>query len=175
MPQNINLLPQSRTLNTQVALTATRLTRLTIVVFISFLIFGGLSIGFLFLGTNDLQKVQEQNDNLKLNIKSLQEAEQNLILVRDRVGKIKTIISERSFEDKLAKIQNLMKRLPVGQEPKTLEIDITRSRGSLNFETSESLANFLRVLIENDDYGQIELNTLQFDINGEYEVELVLV
>jgi len=153
MSVNINLLPQAGSLNTTIAKMGRRLTRMAVVCFIFFLVFGSLGVGYLFITSGDLTKINDQNNTYKSNIKSLQEAEQNLVLVRDRVAKVKTILNDVSFEEKLDKVQRMLDTLPSKSQPDA----------------------FLKGLISGDDWDFINLDTLELSGAGNYKIELELV
>ncbi|EKD62647.1 MAG: hypothetical protein ACD_52C00102G0004 [uncultured bacterium] len=175
MPSNINLLPQSGNVSTSILKASGRLVKATVVLFVAFLVFGSLGAVFLVVTNTELADKIAENDSYKANIKSLQEAEQNLVLVRDRVGKVKTIINQRDFEEKLAKIRTLIASLPVEAKPEALEINVAKSTIKLVFESSQELSVFIKFLVASSDYQLVNLNTLEFKGSGNIDLELELV
>ena len=148
---------------------------MAVVCFIFFLVFGSLGVGYLFITSGDLTKINDKNNTYKSNIKSLQEAEQNLVLVRDRVAKVKTILNDVSFEEKLDKVQRMLDTLPSKSQPDALEVNSTKSKILLKFDSLSGLSSFLKGLISGDDWDFINLDTLELSGAGNYKIELELV
>ena len=110
----INLLPTDLSPKGPVVRIAA-LVRSVAVISFSLLLITGLGISAFFI-VNSLQikNLNSANEELKGSIKSLEVTEQGLVLVRDRLGKVKQVLAQDSGADETAGLSEFITQVPSG-------------------------------------------------------------
>jgi len=95
MPGNINLLPKEPKKTKEVEKTTRLIGNATYFIAIILTIIGPLGGLTVYKFTRDLTKLKVENETLRSSIANLESTEQGLVLLKDRVGKIQTILGNR--------------------------------------------------------------------------------
>lgn len=170
--KRINLLPKELTISKSVQHVADKIKKVaygSIAVFVSILLVGG---GLYFYFNRNLQNLKEDQDRLKNNIQSLQKTEQQLIITKDRIAKVQTILGERDTENTFSKHKSIVDGLP-----STISLEsssINRSDSSLVFEArdSQQLVTFMTSLLARSETLSVVLRSLNFNPLRGYTVDL---
>lgn len=170
MATKINLLPQDLGAGKGALQASKLLNRVSIIAGAIFLVVGVLGIAYLFILQRQVSDQTSQNNQLEVNIRSLQATEQKLVLVKDRIDKIKTILAQKSAYTHSENIQKIMLGLPV--EVSLDEADITPSqvRFSVTSRTSLGMVTFLNNLTSTETYKQIVLKNFSFRPASGYSI-----
>ena len=163
MPGNINLLPKEPKKTKEVE-KATRLIK-NATYFIAMILtivgpLGGLSV---YKFTRDFTKLKVENETLRSSIANLESTEQGLVLLKDRVGKIQTILGNRQSIAIHAKQVEIIEALPDGLTLSETELKSDVSRVSLLATSSKALAGFLKDVSSNNHYLSLILSDLSFN------------
>lgn len=174
MANNINLLPTDFRVNKDIAHTAVLITRLAVVAGIILLIVGAAGGGiFLFIQTK-VKETETTSNNLKSQIQGLETTEQKFILVKDRVTKSQSILSQRGKFVEFANYLEFVKTLPSGTTFVDEELDSSVSKIILNVSNSADLATIIDLIGSSTNYVRASIESIDFDPSKGYELTLNL-
>lgn len=172
MANNINLLPTELKTGKDVIRTSRAVTRFTIIlggIFLTIAVIGGGIIFFLGTRASDGKQKEEQ---LKTQIQSLEQTEQQLVLMKDRIQKTQTIFEQRSTYQTLKNYDAIFAKLPPDALVTGLEIDNEVSTLTVNARNSDDLATILGFFKDKSLYNRVELESLNFNVFSGYEIVL---
>lgn len=146
-------------------------------VFIGFilLILASLAIaGYLVFMSVRIRASINSEEVLKKEISSFQQAEQSLFLIKDRIGKIKTVLGKESANSQVATLAEFLQTGP--GDLRILEIQITPQKVTLSliFPSSASFGGFYKLLIGSNLYPNILLKSFSFNPSIGYLVTFEL-
>lgn len=170
----INLLPPDLISNKGIFKQAKAIRSLTLVSIIVFLIFGLAVGGIILLGSAQLRSLTSQNNALKENIREREETEQKMVLLKDRIGKIKIAKNLESSKEELAGATTLLATITAPSVVSELTFDAKKVDLSLIFKTSSDLSAFLRGLANNQDFDSVILTSFGFNPSNGYILSLRL-
>ena len=170
MAANVNLLPKElapsesvnklgKVLNTFAA----GVTGLFIVLAVA----GGLTLYFFTARFNNLN--QEQTD-LKNSITNLQTSESQLILLKDRIGKIQTLLGSRVNEGLYTKQKEITNSLPSDMALERNEIGQGKSTIELVSNTSRSVTDLMSVILSKSDLSSLIMQEMTFNPYQGYKI-----
>lgn len=175
MAIKLNLLPQELAVNKKVASMAKVFRTLNIVALTLLLIFGvGLLVFFLFT-SSELRNIQADLSSLESQIRSQEVTEQKIVLLKDRLVKIKSINSIESSRKNLQVMTPVLASLPLDSSLGELSMDTQKIDASFTFRSPTSLSEFFRALSNFDDFSTISLNNFGFNPSAGYLVSLRFV
>lgn len=135
-----------------------------------FLIFGlGISIFFI-ISTITFNGLKSQTDSLKTQIKALQETEQQMVLLKDRIGKISTALGFPEAIKNLDAIDPFISNLSPSASLNQLEIDPQKIELSLQFRSTADTSAFVKSLSESKDFTSVILTSFGYDPTNGYTV-----
>lgn len=170
-PQKINLLPKEfikGKYNKNVSL----IKNLSYFVVFIFFLGNSIGLGANFYFNNNLKNINNNQSRLKNSIQGLEETEQRLILAKDRIQKIQTILTARTSEEKLNKHKMLIENMPSNVLLEAQNIDASRSSLELSSSNSRDLVNFMASILARDDFDSIVLENMSFNPFQGYKVRL---
>lgn len=167
----INLLPVEITPKGFSIRLATILRNVATVGFVILLI-AGVGIGAFFLITStEIRTSNTRQDQYKTTIKSLESTEQSLVLLKDRVGKVKTVLGLDTVSPEVQKAGAIISTFPPDVEAKEIQIsEITKFTVAVT-DTSE-LTKFLSSVIAANKFKKIDLKGFSFSPTGGYLINL---
>lgn len=146
MAININLLPPG------FGITGTlgkilKLTRMLGVIGLALFLFFALGISAFFISsTMTLNGLNSDNGSLKDQIKTLQSSEQQVVLLKDRIGKINTVLGLPDAIKTLNIIEPFISNLSASSSLSQLDIDPIKIDLSLQFSSTADTSAFIKSL-----------------------------
>ena len=154
----INLLPEEYNLKTGFNAVLKILKKLTLILTLLFIIFIIGSSAFLIVSSISLNSLVASNESLKSEIKSRETIETKLVLLKDRLSKIKMVTPQVALGKSLDDIEPVLAEASdatVGE----LSLDSEKTDTSLTFTSSASLSAFLQRLTTSSVFSSIVMNS----------------
>lgn len=174
MAINLNLLPQEYSVKSGLGAVIKVVWSLTIVLLVVFLVFVLGVSGFFFISSSDLNRVSANVDSLKNQVKAQETTEQRLVLLKDRLGKIKGVQSQSSLSKSLADIDSVLGTVSGGTVGE-LNVTSLKTDASVVFGSSQGLGDFFKNLISSDKFNSIIMTSFGFNPITGYLVSLKFV
>lgn len=159
----INLLPQELSVNKKTARVVKIIKNLNIIFLIIFIVSGAMLGVFFFLSSQKLARLQAEASEMETQIKSQQTVEQSVVLLKDRLVKIKTLDNSETAEEMLADIRPVIELLPTDAVVGELSIDSKEIDMGVSFPSSLSLGSFFSSLGRIDNFSKIRLANFSFN------------
>lgn len=166
----INLIPVDIAPKSSVAKIANFLKTASAVGLTIFILAGFGLTSFYLLNYFQLRGSLTRADNLKGAIASLQKTEADLVLVRDRLSKVKTVLSAESADQNLEAIATLFKQVPPGVTISDLNATTKKTEMSITAANSLALSQFMAQFISGGLFETINLKSFGFNPQGGYAV-----
>ncbi|HJY98867.1 MAG TPA: hypothetical protein VJ227_04080 [Patescibacteria group bacterium] len=175
MAIKINLLPTELKLSkgTAQALKVTRM--LGVIALAVFLVFGFLLGGFFVISSVELKNVNEANDSLKSQIRALQTSEAQMVVLKDRIAKIRAIEKLPSALDNFNNFEPILSDLPGTTEVSGLEIDSTEVETTMIFKTNADIKSFVERLTGTETFKSVDFDSFSFNPATGYTVSMTIV
>lgn len=169
---NINLLPPDLGPKASVLRLAAVLKKTIVGALTLFCFFSVLTIAYIVFLDIRIKKVGTENEVLKKSIKSLEQTEQKLFLVKDRLGIIKSLSGGQEkeagfggFERILTEGMSGVSLVQINALPGKIEV-------SGGFSLSRALGSFLEGILVNPDYKTVDLTSFSYNPVSGYSFEL---
>lgn len=170
----INLLPTQLAPKSSVVKLVKLIKRGVIVGFSLYVIAAVGSIAsFLFL-SNRLETQSLSEDTLKISIKALEETEQRLLLVQDRLGKAEVVLGKATTKEEVASLDSFVGELPEGIFFTKAKLFPDRYVVNISSQSSEDLATLFSDLSVKKNYKEAVLTSYSYSEEGGYSVVLEL-
>lgn len=172
---DINLLPEDVKPKPYLLKLSKTLNKFVVGGFILFSFLVVVSLGSFLILRNRTQASLDRQEDLKAQVNALEQTEQRLFLLKDRLGKIGTVLS---VNDAAEEVESLEQALNMSQGVGVFkDAEITKEKAIVTFSTdsSENLTRFLSLLIGSGEFKRIELASFGFSPSEGYELELGLV
>lgn len=130
-----------------------------------------LAFGYLFLISRQIADKTTSNEVLKQNIRSLENTEQKLILVKDRAQKIQTILAQKNATDNAINISKTLSGLSIPVILEDAEIDVNQTEFTVVSDSSLGMSSFL-TSIQASGYKEVTLKNFEFRPTGGYVMTL---
>lgn len=158
----INLLPKGlakESSSVKFAESAKKISQAGLILFIFFLIAG---IAYLFFLSSQVNSSNAVQDQLKVAIRSLEDTEQRVVLIKDRVEKSAFALSEPSASLSVVSFEAFSSNLPAGVN--LVETRITGEKTDASFLTrsSSDLVQLMAAITSSDFYERVELESFGF-------------
>lgn len=171
----INLVPEELKPKRAIIELANYLKRIVIIGFVAFFVTVVVSVGgFLIVRNQVLGSIKRQNE-LKISIEALEETEQKLVLVQDRLAKADKIFGMDSLDVETSVLENILLNIPQGVNFKKADLKSGVTEITLIADTSSSLAEFLASILATGAYRRIEMTGFSYTPDTRYAFGLVLV
>jgi len=170
----INLLPTDLSPKGPVIKLAKSLKNIAIVGFVVFVIsLASLIVFFLFISTR-LSSSATRQDQFKKSIKSLEQTEQRLVMVKDRLKYTKQVLGKANAADDLEQLKPLLLSLP--ESASINQVDIAKDKVELTILVTDSsgVSQSLATLMAANLYEKIVLLSFSFNPNTGYFINLEL-
>lgn len=168
----INLLPSEKIESKETQKTVSLLTRVAIAVGTIVIIEGLAGAGLLLFFNSKLQNAQQKHDLTISQISSLEITEQELVLVKDRLGKIQTVVSDRGNFTTIDKFNTVINTLPTNiASVERIEISPGISKLTLVSTNSDELKNLVEQMSNSSEFSSSLIKTLNFSQGKGFEVQ----
>lgn len=178
MKKQINLIPAEMAVSPKTV----KLQKIITKLFISLTIILLLSIVtlafFLIYYNSNLRTTLSENEVLKSRILTLEASEQKLVLAKDKLSKVKSIMSNDTIDkefDNFKKFQNILLETNVSSSSAYSESVIAPDKTEISIAIPDinSLSNLLGSISRLSDYNKIFLSSLGFNLKTGYLLSLV--
>lgn len=171
----INLLPDEFKPKKSVLAASKTLNRFAIGSLIIFLIIAGLGVASILLLNNRASAAKSEVEEVSAQVAALEQTEQQLILIKDRINKINTVRSSNlSLYDTVLVFNDFYSNIPSGLELKSVNIVSKQINTQILFGNSEDLARFLAQAVSADRYSIVKIENLVSEDDGRLNMSLVL-
>lgn len=170
MATAINLLPAELVPKGILTRVGNTLSSLVIAGFVVFFVFGLGEIALIIINSFQIGNLTNRQNQLRENIKSLEQTEQRLILVSDRVDKAKIIYEGESVGKAIDNLFKLILSFPGGVTLSAVETDSKKTSLSINSTDSTPLAQFMSGLVSGNFFENIRLSSFTFNPSTGYLV-----
>ncbi len=134
-----------------------------------------LAVSYTFYLTKKLDRLNQENASYKQSIVSLESTEQGLVLVKDRIQKIQTILDSQQNEALLNKQKIIVDFFDETTSVEDSSIVQGSSRLELKTTNSQSLANLITQIIESkNDFSKINISNITFSPFSGYSMNLII-
>ena len=159
----INLLPSQLVLKGKDKILIEGIKKFVFVGFILLIIGSLIVVGYLIFISLRIRSSISNEEFLKSEIDNLQETEQGLFLIKDRISKIKSIYAKQSADAQIALLTDFL--LSNQGDYRIIEIQIISERVDLgvSFPSSSSFGLFYKALISSEIYSQVVLKSFSFN------------
>lgn len=166
MAVNLNLLPQDFQISKSTGSAIKAMKALGVILTVVFIIFC-LGLGAFFIYSKlSLSKVQSSVDDLKIQVKALEKSEQQLILLKDRLGKIGIV---RSSSGALSNINNMDSLKTNVSEISSIDeasINADKMNLTLTIKSNEDLGFFIENLKNTTAFSTVNLSSFTYSPKG---------
>ena len=163
MAVNLNLIPEDFAIKGGVGKTLVLVKQLNVILLALFIIVVlGIS-SYFFISSMELRRITLDVDMLKQRIAAEQTIEAQMVLLKDRLGKIKMTQKVASAQNSLNLIDPVVSAISAGSTLGELSVDSNKSDASVVFDSSESLGEFFRLLVSSTTFSSIILNSFGFN------------
>lgn len=170
----INLLPEELSTSKTVVKAAGFIKKMLVPAVAVYLISVVVMIAVIFILNGDSKKLAARQDVLISSIKSLEKTERSILLLQERLSKIKILlVNESSKDGSMTNIQDLLTQ--------SQDIDITAIKwipGNMDLtatlSTSDQIEQFFKQLIESPFVKEINMKSFSFSPAVGYNLNLVL-
>lgn len=171
---DINLLPQElkpRTYAINLSKTLRKVALYFLVVFLIIL----MLLGATYIALNIRQgSVLKSQQALETQVKNLQETEQKLILIQDRLRKIDTILGSQNNAPGIDSVDTIIKNLPENVVVRNVEINGGAATVGIVTDSSDNLSRFFSVL-SNLQFSQVLLASFLYDQELGYRIGVQVI
>jgi Tfp pilus assembly protein PilO len=170
MAVKLNLLPSDYTITGPLA-TLIKVVRPLNVTLLAIFLAAALGMtGFLIFSSVSLNNLNSTNNSLKSQIQSQQAAQQQVVLLKDRLGKIKRVIAMPSASKSLSNINPLLDSVGETSAITGLDIDLQKTKLSIDFKSNSELTNFVNGLSSQNNFSAILIDSFSYSPVTGYSV-----
>jgi len=134
----------------------------------------GTVVGTMFYLSNKINTSLAEQEELKKEIVSLENTEQRLVLVKDRLDKIVKVFKQDTAADEVDILEYTVNNLPSGVAIQSIKLSGNHVTVSISAEKSSDITNFIRTHVDSKTYKQIKLISLNFDQERGYGINFRL-
>lgn len=173
--REINLLPDSFKVKGSAVKLGKTLNKVATVVFVTLLMSVIVSVGTFFLFSRKLSDVTSEQNQLKTQIKALEETEQRLVLVKDRLEKVGEVYAKDTSSEEVITFESLI--ASIGGQVTLDTANLLTGSISISFtaENTSVLNGVIDNIIGSGLFESIELTSFTYAPEKGYEVELLMI
>ncbi len=172
---NINLLPPDLGPKRSVIKASTIFKKVSIVSFVALLITGAVLAGYFFFTSRQLSLIVSGQDKLKSSINALEQTEQKLFLVKDRLNYVKLVKSENQIYERLEEVDAVMEGVSGSVSISTVNVFKDGFEVDAKVASSKDVSTYFSYLVSTGEYQQVELIKLAFSAREGYTTKLKIV
>lgn len=170
----INLLPSEFKPNSSVIILSKKLNNVALISLVIFLTLGIASLASVFLLRYRANSAQQTVEELSAQVSVMEQSEQRLILIKDRLTKISSIKSTANLHDTVLTFKYLYDNLPPGLQIVSTAIESKQIETNIEFDNSSDLARFLAQTVSDKRYNLIKIDSLELGQQGKLSMDLVI-
>ncbi len=174
MAVKLNLLPSDYTVSKPVAAVLKVVRPLNVTLLAVFLASALGMAGFFIFSSVTLKNLNSVNNNLKSQIQSQQAAQQQVVLLKDRLSKIQRVQSTPGASKNLALVIPFVNAIGDDSVLTELDLDSQKTALSIGFKSNTNLTNFIKSLNSQSPFSSITLNSFNYNPVSGYLVEFSL-
>lgn len=172
---DINLLPPDLTPNRKVVELANTVKKVSAVGYLVTIMLMAVGAGAFLILSQQLQTSRAKQEELKRQIYSLQQTEQRLILVKDRLAKVKGIWGKDSNTEEIETFQELIPLFPEGYEIRSVVFSEEQSQTAFVLPNSRAVVEFFAKIVSSGLYSKIQLQNFSLNKDYTYGMQMNLV
>lgn len=165
-PDNLNLLPQNLQVSKGLSAALKTIKSLGVILTFMFVIFTLGLVGFFVYSKITLDGVNSNINMLTSQVKAQESSEQQLILLKDRLGKIGKARSNANALSKASGMNSLFENVSTNIKLTDVSITPVKMDISLNLYSNEDLTKFFQNLKNTTLFNQVELSSFNFSALG---------
>lgn len=173
--REINLLPEIFKIKGSVARLSKTLKKVAAVVFIVLVASVSISIGSFVVFSNKLDDVTSRQNQLKTQIKALEETEQRLVLVKDRLEKVTKVYAKETPLEEIATFEDIYNRIPEGVSIQTASLSTGDVTIAVSADSTSAFNNVLDMLVGSKLFSRIEMSSFSYTPGAGYQIGLLLI
>lgn len=174
MPVKLNLLPENLQVSKGVSKVIKVSKPLSIVSAVIFMIFS-LALGAYFIFSKiTLDKSQKEVDQLKAQIKAMEDSEQQLILLKDRLAKISTIKNTPNALKNIMNFDSVLANISPNSVIDEVNITSDKVNTSYKLTSNADFTTFINNLKNTEFFNYVDLLSTNFNPNDGYLVDFSL-
>lgn len=171
---NINLLPEAfKVTGSAVKLNKTFKKLATLSLFL-LLIIVSVSIGVFFVFSQRLEESITRQNSLKSEIKTLEETEQRLVLVKDRLSNVGEIYSKESSSEEVIVFEDMLNQLPQGVNILSALLEGEDLNIAVRADSTTAFGSLLDTLVSSQLFSQITINSYSYSPSGGHQSEFLM-
>ena len=171
----INLLPKDLIPGAGFIKSAGILRRLVTLGFAVFVIIAMGIVGFFIFNSLSIRNSDNKQSELKNSIKSLEQTEQGMVLVKDRIGKVQQVNALPSSAEESANLSTIFSQASgLGTLTEAI-IEKEKLDTTFSVSSSSALTQLLATIVTGENYKRVELMSFSFNPNVGYLVSLAFV
>lgn len=163
----INLLPPDLGPNASVLKLVNLAKKAAVAIGLMFFIFGTLFIGYIVFLRLQIQSSAKRSEGMKSSITALKSTEQSLYLLKERLGKIKSLFSKETQGGSPAPSNDILLN-----HPGVSLTQVVTSEGKIDIsagcQSTSCLNSFFESILSNDNYKSIKLTSFSYSPNMGY-------
>lgn len=148
-----------------------KVTRALGIISVALLLVFAISVSvFFIISSLTLKGLNSDVDSLKGRISSLEKSEQQIVLLKDRLSKIKTVLGLANASETIVQVNPYLSNLPANSGVKELSVDPGAATFTVEFSSTSDLANFLDRLSSVTEFKSVSLTSFNYSSLGGYTV-----
>jgi len=175
MPVNVNLLPPELSVSKSLNDLIKTLRALGVIAIAAFLVFG-VGVGVFFaISTVTLGSINANVGRLKSQVSSQEKSEQQIVLLKDRITKITSVLTIPNSLLNLTAIGSFLSKFSGSVSIDQMQIDPAAIVLLVNLKTNSDLSTFLGLLENSAIFKSVNLTSFSFSPSSGYSLEVSVV
>jgi len=166
----INLLPQELKPDVKVLKLSKSLRNLALVAIILFVFSLVLFFVSSYFIDYRISVVSAKQKDLESQIKAMEKTEQRLVLIKDRLNKIGTIVENPRANDEVIRLSSVTSLFPDNTFVEEIELEKNNAVVAILAENLDTVASYLATVISSGNFSKINLAYLKFDPEEGYKI-----
>ncbi len=159
---SINLLPSDLIPKKSVLKLSSTVKKISIIGYSALLITTLVLVGVFFVLSRQIDTTIENQNNLKSQISSMEQTEQRLVLIKDRLEKASDILGRASAKDEIEGFEKLVDILPENTFIGSVALEVSGTNITIRIPTSSTLVELFSKLISSGIYSEVVLKSFSF-------------
>lgn len=161
--RKINLLPKEFTVSKEVSDASVKIKKYLWTSLGFYVVILAICGSFYYYFQTTLTNLESDQVRLKTNIQSLQETEQQLILTKDRIAKIQTVLASRQNEEVFNKQKTVVDQMTDAMNIENSNITISNSLLTFTSRSSLQLVSFMSSIASKSETLGIVMDSMSFN------------
>jgi hypothetical protein len=170
--KDINLLPEELKPSSSVIKLSANLKKIALLGVVILFISLTLSLGAYLFFSQRVSSTLTEQENIKVQIKTMEKTEQRLVLVKDRLGKIGSVYRSPRANDEVEKLNTVSSLFPENTFVEEVDLNENNANVAISSATLDNVTIYLASVISSGNYTKVNLESLEFDPEKGYVVEL---